>query len=159
MKTLLLAIYLGWLFLFYWWPFDITLNPESLLQRGKHLFRWPFEVLYAGSYANASAEILRKTFLFATLAMLSAAVLDERRCRGLSRRSLLVVSFGASLLVGMLIEVGQLALPSRTADLTDVILYGAGAGCGALLAAYVQGSEFRETHGTMTLQQSEAPCD
>jgi VanZ family protein len=143
-KALMVTICLAWLLLFYWWPLDFTLNPEILAERGKHFFKVPFVVLYAGSYVNALADILRKGCLFALLAMLFAAALDEHRLFSLSRRSLLLASWGGCLLVAILIEVGQVALPSRTADLTDVIVYGTGSAFGMLLASYLKGPNATE---------------
>lgn len=144
LKTLMATLYLVWLFLFYWWPLDLNLNPEILAERGKHFFKVPFVVLHAGSYVNALAEILRKVCLFALLAMLFAAVVDEHKLFSLSRRSFLLVSWGGCLLVGVLIEVGQVALPSRSADLTDVIVYGTGGAFGMLLASYLKGPNTAE---------------
>jgi len=155
-QTLCLAIYLIWLFLFYWWPLDFTWNSASLMERGKHFFQLPFVVLHAGSYVHASAEILRKGCVFAMLAILIAAMLDERWLDGLSRRTVVLATWGGSLFLGMLIEAGQVAIPSRTADLTDVLLYGAGAACGTFLAAYLQGTKTREPHGTTLFQRSVA---
>ena len=156
-QTLCLAIYLVWLFLFYWWPLDFTWNSASLLERGKHFFQLPFVVLHAGSYVHASAEILRKGCVFAMLAIFIAGMLDERWLGGLARRSLILATWGGSLFLGMLIEAGQIAIPSRTADLTDVLLYGAGAACGTFLAAYLQGTKARQPHGTMLFRRSVAP--
>jgi VanZ family protein len=140
-KTLCLAIYLAWLFLFYWWPLDFTCDPASLVQRSKNFFQLPFVAMHAGSYVTASADIPRKGYLFAALAMLIAAMLNERSRRILSHRSLILATWGSSLFLGILIEAGQLAIPSRTADLTDVLLDGAGAACGSFLAAYLQGDK------------------
>ena len=91
------------------------------------------------------------------LALLIAAMLDERRLHGLSRRTLLLASLGGSLLSGILIEVGQVAMPDRTADLTDIILYSVGAACGTFLGAYLRGATVRETHGAMRFQRPLPP--
>lgn len=155
-KQVFLAIYVAWLLLFYWWPWDFTWNPESWLQRGQDSFQLPFAVLCAGSYAHASAEILRKTSLFAAVAILANAMLEARRFGGLSRRSLLLATWGGCLLLGILIELGQVALPSRTAGLTDIFLYGMGAGCGTLLAAYLRGSQACGAEGPSASARSEA---
>ena len=88
--------------------------------------------------------------------MLANAMLEERRFGGLSRRSLLLATWGGCLLLGILIELGQVALPSRMADLTDIFLYGMGAGCGTLLAAYLRGSQVRGAEVPSAGERSEA---
>ncbi|MGH7128376.1 MAG: VanZ family protein, partial [Planctomycetaceae bacterium] len=114
----------------FWWPLEIRRDEAAAWQALQGFFRVPFAALYQGPEFNAATEILRKLLLFGPLGMLLTHLVLSRSRSGPARSALLL---GGILLCGAWgvgIEVAQAVFPPHVPDITDVILYTAGAGLG-----------------------------
>ena len=117
--------------LLFWWPWNFHTDEFSVQRLLVGILHVPFASLYTGSEYNALNQVAGKMLLFAPWgAMIMLGVCRHRRTssgRGLAT----VVAVAAA--VGVVIESGQVLLPGRAGDVTDVILYAAGAVTGAML--------------------------
>ena len=123
-----------WLFVLaalFWYPFDFHLERSFARERLELLRRPPFHAYWIGSEFRALTEVMHKTVFFAPLgAALAIAVLSLRR-----RGARMVATAGAILLIAaaaVAIELGQVLLPGKVPDSTDVILMTAGGSIGFL---------------------------
>jgi ribose/xylose/arabinose/galactoside ABC-type transport system permease subunit len=125
----LLAIY-------HWMPFDFRLDGPMVRHRLADLSWVPFAAYRTGNDLGALNQVLVKVSLavpFGALCGLAAS------CR--SPRRPLVVGALAMAFCGLVlsaIEAGQLFLPSRVADPTDVLVGVFGAGIGLVLALWIR---------------------
>jgi len=123
------VLYAAGLIALFWSPFEFVWDLDFAKQRWQEFFRTPFAALYLGSEFHATEEVLRKVLFFAPLGVLfalAAAQFADWRLR----RAVLMVLFAASVALAMGIEVGQLFLPARLPDFTDVLLCAIGAALG-----------------------------
>ena len=125
-------LYIGVLLVLFWNPFDFTLDRHLARSRWESFFRVPFAALYYGSEFHALQQVLRKLLLFAPLGALVSQMVAPLRwpARPLAIGALFTCIFA----VAMGIELGQLILPSHTADLTDALLCTIGATLGMAVA-------------------------
>jgi VanZ family protein len=124
----------GFLCWVYWWPFDFSFQADQV-RRGVHSFAsLPFAHYYEGTEFHAASELVKKIILGAPLGWtLSRAAgrhpaVDQR----LRIAGLLVI---AATVLGC-IEFGQVFLPDRVADVTDVLLGVLGAAGGLLTTLF-----------------------
>jgi glycopeptide antibiotics resistance protein len=115
----------------FWYPFDFHLERSFARERLELLRRPPFHAYWIGSEYRALTEVLHKTVFLAPLgAALAIAVLSIRR-----RRTRAVAAAGAFLIIvaaAVVIELGQVLLPGKVPDSTDVLLMTAGGSIGFL---------------------------
>lgn len=115
---------LGWsLFLaaLFWYPFNFRPEREVAQTRLELFWRVPFYSYYYGSEFRAATELLHKVLFFVPVGALLA--LGRRRLpRGVPRElyALLTALYIAGLPV--LIELGQVLLPGKLPDSTDLVL-------------------------------------
>lgn len=105
----------------FWYPFDLNLDSTFLRERLAGLQKVPFEAYYFGTEFRAVTEVLRKSLFLAPLGFLYYRLgrqLPVSWPRGLVHGSLLVLIAA----VVTSIEVVQIALPGKNADLTDGVL-------------------------------------
>ncbi len=129
-------LWAGALVMIFWYPFDFVLDARTASKRLWSFTRVPFLTYYYGSEFNALTQLLRKTLFFAPLGICTAGALARLREGGLSRLAGLI----AGILVGSValgIELGQVLLPGKVADLTDLGLATIGGLAGYLGASYV----------------------
>jgi glycopeptide antibiotics resistance protein len=107
-----------------WHPFNFKLSPGTALARLAEMSWVPFVDYYRGDYLNALDQFLEKTVLFLPVGALLAA--------GRGVRLPAAVGFGAGLAV--LLETGQLLLPTRYASVTDVLVETGGTWLGFAVA-------------------------
>lgn len=112
-----------------WWPFDFVLPAAGWQAAAAAVTRVPFENYVSRGEFAALGEIVRKLLLFVPGSMLLAA-LAQRRYPPASA----LPTLGALAGVALFLESGQLLLPGRIADLTDVALGCAGAAAGWLIS-------------------------
>lgn len=121
---------------FYWAPFDFRVERSLAEPRWETFFRAPFAAMYAGTEFNAITQLLRKVLSFAPFGLFMALALG--RTRGRIRWILLTFFWGMCLAWAIVIELGQLFLPSRTPDFTDALLCFVGSVLGYVVAVRVQ---------------------
>lgn len=115
----------------FWFPFNFELLGLNTATAIQAFTRLPFTTYYFGTEYHAINELLRKLGFF----LPGGLLLGLAACGvgGPTRRT-------AWLLMGLLavaVEVGQLALPGKTADLTDVLLELAGGVLGFVMAVWI----------------------
>ena len=115
----------------FWYPYQADWSGAFLAERWQQAFRVPFATYYMGSEYHALNELLRKLLVFLPGGLLWAywtAAAPAWRQPALHRTG----AVGA-LVMAMLVETGQLVLPGKVADLTDLALETAGALVGLAL--------------------------
>lgn len=122
------AAWAGWavsILALFWFPFNFQLSPVegSLLQV-------PFANYQVQDEYNAANEVLRKIGLFLPGGLLWGMARASRRKDGRHSRS----GVGVLLVIALLVEGGQIFLPGKVADPTDVLLELLGGWLGLLLA-------------------------
>jgi glycopeptide antibiotics resistance protein len=122
------VVWLGVLLFVNWRPFDFRLEVEPALDRVRQMSWLPFVDYYHGSYLNFLNQVVRKTLLFFPVGLLGNAVLTQN-----IRRRVLAVIFGAFGLA-LVLEIGQVFLPTRYPSITDILLETVGAYCGYILS-------------------------
>lgn len=134
--VLAVIAWLGVLALVFWYPFDFHFERVFLRDRVDSLSWVPFNTFYQGSEFRAATEVLHKTLFLAPLGVLLGR---WARCLTPARSPALVRAFAWSLMLAtsLAIEAGQLLLPGKSADLTDVMLEFLGALAGFQLSSWV----------------------
>ena len=115
----------------FWYPYQANWSGAFLAERWQDTFRVPLATYYAGSEYHALNELLRKLLVFLPGGLLWAyrvAAAPAWRRPGLYR-----VGAVAGLALAMLVEAGQLVLPGKVADFTDLALETAGSLIGLAL--------------------------
>lgn len=123
------AAWAGWVLIIlalFWFPFNFQLSPVE-----GAVLQVPFANYQVQDEYNAANELLRKIGLFLPGGLLWGMARAGRRHGGRHSRS----DVAALLVVALLVEGGQVFLPGKVADLTDVLLEGLGGWLGVLLAA------------------------
>jgi len=119
----------GWaavLLLLFWFPFDFQTEGSFIKERLALMHRVPFETYYFGTEFRALTEVLRKTLFFLPLGGLLAW--GVARLPWHWRSSAFALSMLGLAAAPVLVELGQVMLPGKVADLTDALL----AWCGGL---------------------------
>ncbi len=125
---LAITAYSAFLLALYWQPFRWETDSTAVVERWRDFFSIPFATMLWGTEFNAMTQTVRKLFSFLILGLLLA--IASRPKIGRPTRLSLLLSLGYSWSLALLVELGQLFLPDRTPDSTDVVLYGLGASCG-----------------------------
>ena len=132
----LIAGILLWLALIYtvfWYPFDFRTDGAFVGSRfSEATSRVPFSIYYFGTEYRAATEVLHKMGLFFPLGVLLALFVGRIRFGPPSFWKLAALA-GTGIVAGS-VEVGQLFLPGKFADLTDWVLEMAGGWAGCALA-------------------------
>ncbi|CAH1387177.1 VanZ family protein [Candidatus Nitrotoga sp. M5] len=140
----LALMWVGLLAAIFWYPFDFHTGRTFITERLQGLNRVPFETYYYGTEFRAVTEVLHKVGFFIPLGMLLA--LGVAQIQHYSWRQIAgwiaLISIG---LVAFGIELGQLLLPSKFADVTDWALEVLG-GLAGYIGTTVLGERMRETH-------------
>lgn len=129
----LLAAWLGVLIFMEWQPFNFALNSAAARQRLHHVSLLPFLDYYQGNYLHGLDEAVHKTLLFVPLGALLAPPVPASRGAILFRWSLAVA-------VAVVLEAGQLFLPTRYASVSDVLMGAVTAGFGMFLVCHASKS-------------------
>jgi len=114
-----------------WYPFDFRFDSASASARYANFWTVPFQRLYFQSEFRAISNVALKGGLFVPLGVFLA--MGVARCRGRYRT---VAAWGAAIIVVALAfaaEMGQIFLPAKYPDATDVVLESGGAFLAALL--------------------------
>jgi VanZ family protein len=120
--------------LYHWRPFAFSFDPALVRERIDHVSLLPLYGYAATSGVDVLAQALTKTGLGYPLGILMAALLWARRPstrQGVRLR--LVVGLVVAVGLFAVLEVGQLFLPDRVPDVTDVLLGSAGAMAGMVM--------------------------
>ncbi|MDO9284711.1 MAG: VanZ family protein [Aquabacterium sp.] len=121
----------------FWFPYQFDWSPAGLSAQLQQALRLPFVTYYAGSEYHALNELLRKMLMFGPGGLLWAAHVASRPIW--RRRALWGWGALAALSMALLVEAGQLLLPGKVADLTDVALQAGGAWLGMAIGRRLWG--------------------
>lgn len=105
----------------FWYPFDFRADGAFLRGRlADFLGRAPFESYYFGTEFRAITSLLHKVLFFMPLGTLLAWWVAGLAWRW--RMPAFALSMGALVAAPLLVELGQIMLPGKVADLTDTLL-------------------------------------
>lgn len=110
----------------FWFPFDFAVSSALVENAQDMLTRLPFLTLYQGTEFRAINEIIRKIALFIPGGLIFGMAVSKS---GGSVR----VGGLLMLMLASIIEVGQLFLPGKVADTTDILLFSLGGWIGLRL--------------------------
>ena len=116
-----------WLLWDQWRPFDFTWPEGGVLRRAIAALRVPLYYLYSKSEFEALTQVARGFGWFLILGMLVRSLWPLERRDGIWKAATLVCGF----VLG--IEAGQLFLPDRVPDMTNILVAAAGGSVGAAL--------------------------
>lgn len=108
------------LLVIYWYPFDFLFDVDFIKIRINDFFTTPLQAYYSGSEYRAITQVFRKVTFFIPLAVFVAWYRDvlSKGSGGHFRGFLAVVLL---ILSPFVIEFGQLLLPEKSAQITDVL--------------------------------------
>lgn len=105
----------------FWYPFDFNLDRAFLRVRVELFDRVPFHSYYYGTEFRAVTEVLHKVVFFAPLGILLAVIGLPIRHPSF-RRLFSLCALAVILVTAVVIELGQVALPDKLPDSTDIVL-------------------------------------
>jgi VanZ family protein len=140
LRAVLVAACLAVLIFMEWQPFDFTLSLSQARSRLHQVSLLPFLDYLRGNYLNSLDDGIHKALLFAPLGVLLAPSFPTSGTAILFRWSLAVA-------IAVVLEVGQLFLPTRYASVTDVLVGAAASGIALLLTCRYRGSAWRVARG------------
>ena len=128
-----ILFWLALIFAVFWYPFDFRTDGTFLRSRlAEATTRVPFSIYYFGTEYRAITEVFHKMGFFFPLGIL-LALLAVRTRSGPPSAWRIATLAGVGIVAGS-VEVGQLFLPGKFADLTDWVLEMAGGWIGCALA-------------------------
>ncbi len=116
-----ILIWLVVLAVIFWYPFDFNLDRAFLRERVELFDRVPFHNYYYGTEFRAITEVLHKVVFFAPLGILLGVIGLPIRHPSFRRLFSLFV-LAAIVTTAVVIELGQVALPDKLPDSTDIVL-------------------------------------
>jgi len=126
-----LAIWVGVLLVFYWYPFDFDTDPHRIADVVKRTSLLPFADYYRQSEYKSFDQALHKSLLFLPVGVMLGMISWVRDYRAVRWLALL----GGCALAAT-VEAGQFFLPTRFPGVTDVIIGGLGVGAGLAIARW-----------------------
>lgn len=121
---------------YHWTPFEFTMRDDEIRRKIARMSLLPFAGYQSGSDLNALSNLLTKLALAAPLGFATASALAAY-----PRAISIAFSVGFAAIVFAGIEMGQLFLPGRVPDPTDVLVGMAGAYAGLLLRRWLRPPE------------------
>ncbi len=132
------GLWIAVLILVFWYPYDFTTERSLLIGKWQGFFSVPFRTYYYTSEFRAITELLRKTVFFLPLGVAVSVMIPPRGPlsgavpRVLTSLRLILIAIPAAA-----IELGQILLPTHTANATDLALEILGALAGLAIARRV----------------------
>jgi glycopeptide antibiotics resistance protein len=129
--------YCAILFVAAWYPFAFDFDPAFLKPRIESFIAAPFTTLYLGPEFAALTNALGHITWFLPLGVLADRCSRLIADRPASRRAILTLSLLLIVAAAVAMEVGQIAIPSRTGSLDGVLLRFIGAAAGLGLSRFL----------------------
>lgn len=130
------VVWVGVLAAYHWYPFDFVVNRAAIEHAWSQMFAAPFSLYYWGSEFQAFTQISRKLLLGVPLGVFMRLAAPASVRPAVARLQAAMV-FVPTFLVLFGIEVGQILLPERIADFTDVCIAQAGVMLGFVVCGAV----------------------
>lgn len=130
-----LAAWCGVLGVYHWLPFDFTTETELIRGKLNRMSLVPFVGYWSGSDLNTFRNLVVKVALATPFGVIAAFVANGRHVKA---RAAMAVPILAAIAVFAGIEMGQLLLPSRTPDPTDVLVSVAAAVVGLWIGRWLR---------------------
>lgn len=121
MLWLAVIVWLGVIAIVFWYPFEFNFDRASVRERLITLKQVPFTAYYYGSEFRAITELMHKTGFMLPLGVLLGWITNLSSAR-VPRAAWHAIFVTLMVSVACTIEFGQLFLPAKFADLTDVML-------------------------------------
>lgn len=125
----------------FWFPFDFAVSSVLIENAQDMLTRLPFLTLYQGTEFRAINEIIRKIALFVPGGLIFGMAVSKSG--GSVRAGGLLM-----LMLASIIETGQLFLPGKVADTTDILLFSLGGWLGLRLAKTFRSVDWKTLKST-----------
>lgn len=152
-----LSLWIVWLismFGIFWFPFDFRTTNQSVIEAFSEIARVPFITYYFGTEFHAVNELLRKIGFFLPGGSLWALIISSTP-KATPKKPLAVKGLLLIGLVALLIEIGQVFLPQKTADITDAFLEFSGGLLGLFVTRWIlSGQKNSEIEQALNTQPS-----
>ena len=120
---------------YHWQPYDFTFDAELIKAKLDRMSLVPFSGYWSGSELNTFRNVLVKLAVSIPFGIIASYAMDVwRASRAVAIAAWIVLAAG----VFAVLEAGQLLLPSRTADPTDVFISVAGAATGLWIGRWLR---------------------
>jgi glycopeptide antibiotics resistance protein len=129
--------YCALLFVAAWYPFEFNFDPAFLKPRVHTFVAAPLTTLYLSSEFAALTNAFAHTAWFVPLGVLADWCSRLAATGPATRRAWLTFCLTLILAAATAMEVGQIAIPARTASLDGVILRGLGAAVGIVASRFL----------------------
>lgn len=121
----------------FWYPFDFNLDRAFLKARVEIFDRVPFHSYYYSTEFRAVTEVLHKVLFFAPVGALLGVIGQPIKHQPYRRLfSLFVLATVA--MIAIVIELGQVALPDKYPDSTDIVLESLGGFAGYFFLTWIR---------------------
>lgn len=134
-----IGLFFTWCFalaLIFWFPYEIQIERKLIESQIDRFFRVPFYAYYYSRPLQALSAVLQKTLFFVPLGVFLAIASRPFRKAGVNSL-LAVISFLICTGVGLTIELGQVMMPNKIPDSTDLLLETGGGIFGYWIACVV----------------------
>lgn len=143
LPSLGVVVWIAVMLSYHWYPFDFQFRSALLDERLPLMFRVPFSSYYYGSEFHAFTEVTRKFLLavpFGVLLRLAWPAFERATMARLQTTIVVVHAF----VFFAAVEVGQIFLLDRTADITDALIASSGCIAGLSLVALMASTRAHE---------------
>ncbi|MCF6353742.1 MAG: VanZ family protein [Candidatus Polarisedimenticolaceae bacterium] len=105
----------------FWYPYNFNTDRTYILEAVSTLKQVPFHAYYYGTEFRAITEVFHKILFFMPYGILSVIIFHTNKA-GISPQSIRLLTLVAGAFAGLMIESGQLLIPGKHADITDLML-------------------------------------
>ncbi len=113
----------------FWYPFDVVLERNAIVERLHRLASVPFVSYYFQSEYTALSTALRKFFFFVPGGV-ALAIMSRQLATPRARRYAAIGAIGLVFVAASIVELVQVLLPSKFPDSTDLLIETVGGGVG-----------------------------
>ncbi|WKJ89438.1 VanZ family protein [Methylomonas montana] len=139
-----LLLYFLWVFVIisvFWYPFGFEWDYVNFSNFSDRFFRIPFYAYYYGTEYRAITEVFHKILFFIPLGV----IIGQGVRFIVNRYKSIMIALVLIACTSLVVELGQMFLPNKNADITDVVLEILGGYIGFVVSANLaQGSSIRQ---------------
>jgi VanZ family protein len=129
----------------FWYPYDFTDDKALIKERLLAFWSMPFLRIFESDYLHSLSSLLRMVSWFFPLGGLAAMCVTRMAHYPRARQVAYVVAAIWTVGWALLMELGQILLPSRFADITDAMVCGAGGLVGLFMVGRLAGADRSKT--------------